>query len=86
MFFLEELTMNKPQDDHIALSDPDIGHHELATVLRSLGAPRLSGGPLVEDFEAAFARLGLAAAMRWPWPAARSAPGSRLRALGIGAW
>jgi perosamine synthetase len=71
------------QDDHIALSDPDIGHHELATVLRSLGAPRLSGGPLVEDFEAAFARwtgrrhaVAVASGTLGTWLA--------LRALGIG--
>ncbi len=43
------------KDDVIALSDPDIGHHELESVLHSLGAPRLSGGPLVEAFEASFA-------------------------------
>lgn len=71
------------QDNHIALSDPDIGHHELATVLRSLGAPRLSGGPLVEDFEAAFARwtgrrhaVAVASGTLGTWLA--------LRALGIG--
>lgn len=71
------------QDDQIALSDPDIGHHELATVLRSLGAPRLSGGPLVEDFEAAFARwtgrrhaVAVASGTLGTWLA--------LRALGIG--
>ena len=75
--------MTAPQDDRITLSDPDISHLELETVLRSLGAPRLSGGPLVEDFEAAFAdwvgrryAVAVSSGTLGTWVA--------LRALGIG--
>jgi dTDP-4-amino-4,6-dideoxygalactose transaminase len=72
-----------PDDDRIALSDPDIGHHELESVLRSLGAPRLSSGPQVEAFEAHFAdwvgrryAVAVASGTIGTWLA--------LRALGIG--
>ncbi|WP_372524399.1 DegT/DnrJ/EryC1/StrS family aminotransferase [Piscinibacter sp.] len=71
------------KDDVIALSDPDIGHHELESVLHSLGAPRLSGGPLVEAFEASFAdwvgrRYAVAV------PSGTLGTWLALRALGIG--
>ena len=72
------------KDDAIALSDPDIGHHELESVLRTLGAPRLSGGLRVEAFEANFAdwvgrryAVAVASGTLGTWLA--------LRALGVGA-
>ena len=40
----------------ILLSDPDVSAAELAAVEAVLGSPRLSQGPRVEDFEAAFAQ------------------------------
>ncbi|HVZ52574.1 MAG TPA: DegT/DnrJ/EryC1/StrS family aminotransferase [Pseudolabrys sp.] len=40
----------------IPLSDPDITTAELEAVALALQAPRLSSGPLVEEFEQAFAR------------------------------
>lgn len=39
----------------IALSDPDISPAELEAVSAVLTSPRVSGGPVVEEFEAAFA-------------------------------
>ena len=70
-------------DDFLALSDPDIAHHELDSVLKALGAPRLSAGPRVAAFEAAFARrlgrrhaVAVASGTVGTWLA--------LRALGIG--
>jgi perosamine synthetase len=40
----------------IPLSDPDISAAELAAVGAVLQSTRLSGGPVVREFEAAFAR------------------------------
>jgi hypothetical protein len=40
----------------ILLSDPDISAAELAAVGAVLGSPRLSGGPVVTEFESAFAQ------------------------------
>jgi len=71
------------QDDYISLSDPDIGHDELHRVLQSMGAPRLSGGPLVEEFEAAFAKwVGRRYAVAVP--SGTMGAWLALRALGIG--
>jgi dTDP-4-amino-4,6-dideoxygalactose transaminase len=42
-------------DFTIPLSEPDVTRTELDAVLTALGASRLSGGPAVEEFEAAFA-------------------------------
>ncbi len=42
-------------DFTIPLSQPDITRAELDAVLTALSGPRLSGGPAVEEFEAAFA-------------------------------
>jgi len=39
----------------IPLSDPDITHDELDAVSEVLQSPQLSGGPIVQSFEAAFA-------------------------------
>ena len=43
-------------DDWIALSDPDLSPLEVNAVTAVLHAPRLSAGPVVEAFEAAFAK------------------------------
>lgn len=43
------------EDDWIALTDPDISTHELAAVTKVLKSSRLSAGPVVEQFEDAFA-------------------------------
>src|SRR5208337_1832747 len=40
----------------ISLSDPDITSAELKAVRSVMESPQLSGGPVVEEFEAAFAR------------------------------
>ena len=40
----------------IPLSDPDISAAEIAAVKAVLESPKLAGGPVVEEFEAAFAR------------------------------
>src|SRR5271166_2134227 len=40
----------------IPLSDPDITAAEIEAVTRVLESPQLSGGPVVEEFEEAFAR------------------------------
>lgn len=55
------------ENDLITLTDPDISTHELAAVANVLKSSRLSAGPLVEQFEAAFAeslgrRYGIAVA------------------------
>jgi len=42
-------------EDWIPLSDPDISTAELEAVLATLKSPHLSGGPMVEAFEAEFA-------------------------------
>jgi dTDP-4-amino-4,6-dideoxygalactose transaminase len=42
--------------DWIPLSDPDITSAELEAVKAVLESPQLAGGPLVEEFEEAFAR------------------------------
>jgi perosamine synthetase len=39
----------------ILLSDPDISAAELAAVAAVLQSPSLSGGPVVAEFESAFA-------------------------------
>lgn len=41
----------------IPLSDPDISSAEIAAVKAVLESPRLAGGPVVEEFEEAFARF-----------------------------
>lgn len=41
----------------IPLSDPDISSAEIAAVKAVLESPRLTGGPVVEEFEEAFARF-----------------------------
>ena len=43
------------EEDWISLTDPDISTHELAAVTNVLKSSRLSAGPVVEQFEAAFA-------------------------------
>ena len=43
------------EEDWIALTDPDISTHELAAVANVLKSSRLSAGPVVEQFEDAFA-------------------------------
>jgi perosamine synthetase len=43
------------EEDWIALTDPDISTHELAAVTNVLKSSRLSAGPVVEQFEDAFA-------------------------------
>lgn len=48
--------MKQADDDWIALSDPDLSPLEIEAVTAVLHAPRLSSGPVVEAFEAAFAR------------------------------
>lgn len=45
----------EPNEDWIALSEPDIGEVESEVVQAVLRAPRLSEGPFAERFEAAFA-------------------------------
>jgi dTDP-4-amino-4,6-dideoxygalactose transaminase len=71
-------------DDWLALSEPDIGEVEAALVNAALGEPRLSAGPMVAHFEAAFAAasgrvhgIAVASGTIGTWLA--------LRALGLGA-
>lgn len=71
------------EQDLITLTDPDISTHELAAVANVLKSSRLSAGPLVERFEAAFAEsLG----RRYGIAVASGTVGLMvsLRALGIG--
>ena len=42
-------------EDWITLTDPDISTHEMEAVINVLKSSRLSAGPVVEQFEAAFA-------------------------------
>jgi perosamine synthetase len=48
--------MSSDADDWISLSDPDVSPLEVESVTAVLQGPRLSGGPVVDAFEAAFAR------------------------------
>jgi dTDP-4-amino-4,6-dideoxygalactose transaminase len=71
-------------DDWLLLSDPDVSGLEMDGVLRALRSPRLSAGPLVAEFEAAYAAwlgrghaVAVASGTLGTWLA--------LRALGIGA-
>ncbi|WP_029005748.1 DegT/DnrJ/EryC1/StrS family aminotransferase [Azorhizobium doebereinerae] len=50
-----EASLEEVDSSFIPLSDPDISGVELAAVDAALRAPRLSGGPTVAAFEAAFA-------------------------------
>jgi len=75
--------MDSEADDWLLLSDPDVSELEGQLAQAALRAPRLSGGRMVQQFEAGFARwLGRAHAVAVPsgmlgtWLA--------LRALGIG--
>jgi dTDP-4-amino-4,6-dideoxygalactose transaminase len=70
-------------DDWLLLSDPDLSGVEMEGVLAALRSPRLSAGPLVAQFEAAYARwLGRGHAVA----VASGTLGTllALRALGIG--
>lgn len=70
-------------DDWLLLSDPDLGELEAELVQAALRAPRLSGGRMVEQFEAGFARwLGRAHAVAVA--SGTIATWLALRALGIG--
>ncbi len=51
----EEAVLTPVSSGFIPLSDPDITVAEIEAVEASLRSPRLSNGPLVEEFEAAFA-------------------------------
>lgn len=51
----EEAILTPVSSGFIPLSDPDITVAEIEAVEASLRSPRLSNGPLVEEFEAAFA-------------------------------
>ncbi|WP_315741935.1 MULTISPECIES: DegT/DnrJ/EryC1/StrS family aminotransferase [unclassified Bradyrhizobium] len=51
----EETVLTPVSSRFIPLSDPDITVAEIEAVEASLRSPRLSNGPLVEEFEAAFA-------------------------------
>jgi len=53
--FQEEAVVRAADDSFIPLSDPDITVAELEAVNVVLHSPRLSSGPIVEAFEAAFA-------------------------------
>ena len=77
--------MSEPNlpDDWLRLSEPDLGELEAGLVQTALGSSRLSAGPLVERFEAAFAQglgrghaVAVASGTLGTWLA--------LRALGIG--
>jgi len=71
------------EQDLITLTDPDISTHELAAVANVLKSSRLSAGPVVENFEAAFA---LSLGRRYGIAVASGTIGLMvsLRALGIG--
>jgi perosamine synthetase len=72
-----------PGDDWLLLSEPDVDTTETALVQAALGAPRLSGGRMVQRFEAGFAEwLGRAHAVAAP--SGTLAAWLVLRALGIG--
>jgi dTDP-4-amino-4,6-dideoxygalactose transaminase len=72
-----------PPEHWLQLSDPDISSLELELVQAALQSPRLSAGPMVEQFEAAFARwLGRAQAVAVPGGTLGTL--LTLRALGIG--
>jgi perosamine synthetase len=52
---IDETATGEVDDSFIALSDPDITLAEIEAVDRVMRSPRLSSGPAVEAFEAAFA-------------------------------
>lgn len=51
----EDLLVEEADDSFIPFSDPDISIAEIEAVDAVMRSPRLSGGQIVEDFEAAFA-------------------------------
>ena len=70
-------------DDWLLLSDPDMTAHEVDAVQAALCSPRLSSGPRVAEFEAAFA-AGLGRAHGVAVASGTLGVWLALRALGIG--